>query len=536
MLAGVTQETIEQMRSMIYGNMYGGPGPLGLLRKTGTTSGITQGTGLVWFDLEAAAKRIYAAHSPLRAEVPRVGLTGVGFGTAANWRAIVNINNSNVFAGVSEGHRGGQIQYQEKDVAASYKGLGYESFVNFEAEYAALGFDDVLQLATITLLQAMFVGEEQMILWGNSNTSLSYTLGTTPTPTVVDAGGSGSGFTATVQTVVCAALTPYGVLLAGGLVPPGTTALYTVSQALVDQVTRTNADATTDTINGGHAILSAAGTVTPTSGHNITATVTGVKGAAGYAWYLGYNGGATNYLAAITAIPTVTFTSTVNTGNQTSTTVSLTNDRSQNALAFDGLITQAYSASGWATGGIFSQMAQISPAAGGAYYTSLAGAALTGTANQINEIDTALRWLWNVYRIYPDEIWVSAYQANKITAIAMPSGNPSYRIDITGNQGRVIAGALVTTYVNKYALGGATMLPIRVHPYMPDSWIFFNLKTVTDKYPLANVTVPARVKARREYYSVAWPVTTRQRQYGVYVDEVLEHYVPFALGIMQDVG
>jgi hypothetical protein len=90
--------------------------------------------------------------------------------------------------------------------------------------------------------------------------------------------------------------------------------------------------------------------------------------------------------------------------------------------------------------------------------------------------------------------------------------------------------------VNKYALGGATMLPIRVHPYMPDSWIFFNLKTVTDKYPLANVTVPNRVKARREYYSVAWPVTTRQRQYGVYVDEVLECYVPFALGLMQDVG
>lgn len=535
MLAGVTTETIELLRSQILGSMYGGSGPLGLLRKA-TTTGISQATGLVWFDLEAAAKRIYAAHSPLRAEIPRVGLTGVGFGTAANWRSIVNINNSQVFAGVAEGKRGGQIQYQEKDVAASYKGLGFESFVNFEAEYAALGFDDVLQLATITLLQAMFVGEEQMILWGNSNSSLGYTLGTTPTPTVVDAGGSGSPFTATLQDVRCAALTPMGLILAGGLAPAGTTANYALTQALIDQTVRTNADATTDTINGGHGILSASGTVTPTAAHNLTATVTGVKGACAYAWYLNFNAGATWYLAAITAIPTVTFTRLPNVANQTSVTVPLTADRSQNALAFDGLITQAISASGWGVGGIFTQMSNMTPSPGGAYYTSLAGAALTGTANQINEIDAALAWLWNAYRIYPDEIWVSAYQANKITAIAMPSGNPSYRIDITGNQGRVIAGALVTTYVNKYALGGATMLPIRVHPYMPDSWIFFNLKTVTDKYPLANVSVPARIKARREYYSVAWPVTTRQRQYGVYVDEVLEHYVPFALALMQDVG
>src|SRR6266576_580376 len=281
MLGGLTQESIDQLRSSLYGNMYGGLGLLDPMRKTGTTTGITQGTGLVWFDLEAAAKRIYAAHSPLRAEIPRVGLTGVGFGTAANWRAIVNINNTQVFAGVSEGHRGGQIQYQEKDIAASYKGMGYESFVNFEAAYAALGFDDVLQLATITLLQAMFVGEEQMILWGNSNTSLSYTLGTAGTPVVVDAGGSGSGFTATVQTVRVIALTPYGVLLAGGLAPPGTTASFVLTQAVVDQVARTNADATADTINGGHGILSASGTVTPTAGHNVTATVAGTLGAAG---------------------------------------------------------------------------------------------------------------------------------------------------------------------------------------------------------------------------------------------------------------
>ncbi len=187
-------------------------------------------------------------------------------------------------------------------------------------------------------------------------------------------------------------------------------------------------------------------------------------------------------------------------------------------------------------------MSQLTPASGGAYVSSLAGAALTGSAGVINELDTMLQWMWNAYRLYPDELWVSGYQAAKITNLALASSAPSYRINVQmapsgpGSLAEAVAGSLVTSYINKFALGGATKLPIRVHPYMPDSWIFANVRTITDKYPIANVTVPNRIKARREYYSVAWPVTTRQRQYGVYVDEVLECYAPFAMGLPADVG
>src|SRR5260221_8386451 len=175
MLGGLTADTIELMRKQLFG---AGNSPL--LRKTGTTTGIATGLGVVWYDLEAALKRLFPAHAPLRNELPRVGLTGVGYGIAANWRALININNTQVFGGVAEGKRGGQIQYQEKDLVATYKGIGLESFVNFEAEYAAQGFDDILDTATTTLLLTTMVAEEQMVLWGNT----SVALGTTPTPTL----------------------------------------------------------------------------------------------------------------------------------------------------------------------------------------------------------------------------------------------------------------------------------------------------------------------------------------------------------------
>lgn len=519
MLGTLTAETLDLLRAG--------------LRKDATGTGIATSLGIVGYDLEDEAKLVVPAFTPIINELPRVGLTGRQFGTAAHWKAIVNLNNSNVFAGVAEGKRGGQIQYQEKDFTATYAGLGLETYVNFEAQYAAEGFEDVIGLATRTLLAATKVAEEKMVVAGNQ----SLAFGTTPTPTVTDAGGSGSAFTATVQTVYCVALSLLGLELAGGPVAPTNSA---ITQAVVDQTTRTNADASTDTINGGHAAISTGGTVTPTAGHSIKAVVTGVAGAAGYAWFLKPNAGATAYLTAITVIPTVTFAAgagdSPNTGNQTSGFTGASSDRSKNSLGFDGLITQCISASGWGTGGIFGSVQALSPAAGGSYTKSLAGAALTFSNGSCVEIDAMLEWMWEAYKIFPDELWLSAYQAKQLTNGIVGSSAPLYQIQVAGKQGDVQAGFLVTSYLNKFALGGATQLRIRVHPNFPNSWIFANTRTIGDKLPLANIPSVSRVKARQEYYSVAWPVTTRQRQYGVYVDEVLECYVPIALGFLYDVG
>jgi hypothetical protein len=41
----------------------------------------------------------------------------------------------------------------------------------------------------------------------------------------------------------------------------------------------------------------------------------------------------------------------------------------------------------------------------------------------------------------------------------------------------------------------------------------------------------AEVKTRQDYYQIDWPIVTRQRQVGVYAEEVLAVYAPFAMGL-----
>ena len=46
----------------------------------------------------------------------------------------------------------------------------------------------------------------------------------------------------------------------------------------------------------------------------------------------------------------------------------------------------------------------------------------------------------------------------------------------------------------------------------------------------------AEIKTRRDYYRVDWPLRTRQREVGVYAEEVLAIYAPFALGAITNIA
>ena len=47
-----------------------------------------------------------------------------------------------------------------KDYIATYKGIGIETNVDFEAQYAGQNFDDIRALAAQTGLEALMLGEE----------------------------------------------------------------------------------------------------------------------------------------------------------------------------------------------------------------------------------------------------------------------------------------------------------------------------------------------------------------------------------------
>lgn len=465
------------------------------------SKGFTQATGLVNYDLQKPALKIYPVITPLRNQIPRVMANG---GTATHWKVITAINSGNVHAGVTEGQRGGTTSVTLADKVASYKGLGLEDYVTFEADYADDNFDDAKARAVEGNLLGLMIQEERMILGGNA----SVDLGTTATPTVAVVGTGGT--LAATQVVYCVALTMAGAYESS------------VSGGVKTDYTRTNADGTTDTISGFHAAKSAAATATISSGttNSITATTTAVAGAAAYAWYWGASG--SEVLGAITTINSYVITGAA-TGTQNISAITV--NSSTNALDFDGLF------------------AQILTSGSGAYVRSLAtGTAGVGTtltsdgAGGCNEVNTAFASFWDNYRLSPEKIYVSAAVLLKLNSIVIANGGAPlirYNMDASGNQG-VAAGSVITSILNKIT---NTSVSVEVHPDMPTGMmLFYSAKLPAQYYKYTNAGNLLQIKCRKDYYQTEWPLRTRKYEYGVYVDELLQNFFTPAFGLITNIA
>ncbi|HET6379370.1 MAG TPA: hypothetical protein VFG05_13845 [Methylocella sp.] len=472
---------------------------LGLEKSTYAQSSSAM-SGLTFYDLELGAKFLYPVLTPLRNMIPRVSGKG---GIQAAWRAITAINTTGLRFGVSSANRGGVMAVQTQDYTATYKGIGVETSVDFEAQYAGHDFDDVRAIAAKTGLEALMLGEEAMILGGCS----SLPLGTTPTPTL-SAVTTGGTLAAQSWSVVCAALTLDGIM--NGSVAGGVQGL----------ITRQNADGSTDTFGGGVAKKSASADVTTTGAtSSITATVTPVAGALGYAWFWGASGA--EKLGAITTINSVVITAPA---AGTQTPASLANDNSTNALAFDGLIYQA-----------------AVPGSGAYVYAMPTGTAGIGTpltsdsAGGIMEIDAALKYMWDNYRLSPDTMWVSSQEALNISRkILSGSQSAAQRFIFESSQDLVGGGIMVRTYLNRFSMQGGSVIDIKVHPNMPAGSILMTTSALP--YPLAGVGNVMQIRTRQDYYQIEWPLRTRKYEYGVYADEVLQNYFPPSLALITNIG
>lgn len=473
--------------------------PEGLAKSTFSQSGSAT-SGLTFYDLELGSKFLYPVLTPLRNEIPRVSGKG---GIQANWRAITAINSSGVRIGVSGGNRGGVIAVTVVDYTAAYKGIGLESNVDFEAQYAGQGFDDIRAIAARTGLESLMLGEEVVLLGGNGTMA----LGITPTPALaaLTTGGTTSNGTTRVFAV---ALTLEGFLNAS------------VVGGIPLSITRTNADGSSDTFGGGSAQRSATATITlaaATAVQGVSATVAAVPNAVAYAWFWSQGAAGTEALGAITTVNSVQMLAPAGTGTQLGSAVP-SSDQSVNNLVFDGLITQAYK-----TGS-------------NAYIKSLDGLALTGDGKGgINEIDAALKRFWDLYRLSPDCIWVNSQEALSISRLILSgSANSAFRINVDMKNGMVAGGVMVSSYLNRFSMAGGQVLTIRIHPNMPAGTILFT--TMKLPYPLSNVTNVIQVRTRQDYYQIEWPLRSRKYEYGVYADEVLQHYFPPSLGIIANIA
>ena len=489
-----TQETLNLARSAL------ATANERLSKELSKTAGITTGLGLVAYDLEAPSKFLVPVLTPLRNRTKR---TGGGVGTAVHWKGVTGINTTNLPIGISEGQRGGVQTTTEVDYLASYVAIGIEDSVTFEADEAAETFQDVKALAALNALRSCMIGEEQLILGGNT----SNPLGTTPTPTVTSAHAPGVGnFAAsTAYSVIAVALTMQGLsnsTVAGGL-PTGA-------------IARANADGTTTNINPGVSIQSASGANTTggaASDYALTATVTAVPGAAAYAWYAGVAG--SERLTAITTVNKAVINTIPLTPKQLATALSGT-DLSAQQLVFDGLLTFAFKAGS------------------NSYIKSLDGAALTSdTAGGVVEINTMFQSMWDNYRLGPNALWVNSQEALSISKIVIAnSGAPLYRLtqDATGNHS-VTGGFRVSGLLNKFT---NEMVEVNIHP----NQVAGTILATTDQlpYPTNNVGIVNDIKTRREYYQLEWPLRTRKYEYGVYASEVLRCFFTPSLGVIYNAG
>lgn len=471
-------------------------------------------TGFQAYNLEAPSKKMYPVLTPLRNSIARIG---GGFATQANWKAVTNINVSNQRAGVSEGKRGGVIQHTLNDYFAAFRGFGLENDVTFESGYASKNYEDVKALAVSQTLEATMIQEERLILGGNT----SVAMGTTPTPTLT---GSGTGGTLAAATwsVICVALGIQAYLDTVGVNNGSIGQSFDAATATVPGViTRTNADGSTDTFGGGSARKSASATVVTTgTTSSITATVTAVNGAAGYAWFVGAAG--SERLVAVTAINSVAITAAAGGAAQLASALAAS-DNSTSTLDFDGLIYQA-----------------VKPGSGAYVKVMPTGTAGTGTpltsdgAGGIVEFEEAFLYFYNRYRLSPTKIYVSAQELINITKKVIGNGGaPLLKLNANVNTATngIAAGVVVGSYWNKVT---GTEVPLVVHPNMPAGTIFFYTENLP--YPLSNVSNVAQMVMRQDYYQIEWPLKTRKYEYGVYADGVLQHYAPFSMGVIFNVG
>jgi hypothetical protein len=491
---------------------------------------ISTGTGLVAYDLQAPAKNLYPVVTPLRNVIPRVG---GGTGTATNWRQVNAIIGSgfDAMGWVPEGQRSAQMTYNTSNKSASFVTIGEEAAATYEAISAGVHFEDVQARMTFRLLQKMMLKEEMAILAGNAGASNGgISLGTCPTPTT-SASGTGATLTAGDYYVKCVALTLEGFQNAGGtqlntVAGPNNSAVTTAS-AIPTSKTVTGADGATYTLSGGSSIASAeASGQAVTLGETLFVSVAAITGAVAYAWFVATSSGSET-LQALTCLNSVAISAPLVSGTQSVS--GFTSDNSYNAnLAYNGLLTTA----------LGSGVAYIDTLATG---TAGTGTFLTASGRgSVNEIDQMFQTMWNNYELSPTVLYVNAQELKNITTLVLTNASgPLVRYDLPADGAKeyqLTASGVVAWYYNPFALDGGLRIPVKIHPRVPPGTIIGWAENLPIQYQSNEVPNVAEIKTRQDYYQIDWPIVTRQRQVGVYAEEVLAVYAPFAMGVITNIG
>lgn len=486
-------------------------------------AGVNTGIGYNFYDLRGPAYLLYPVNTPFRNALPRSGKVNDGYGTAAHWMATRDFGTS--YAGAAEGKRTAQGTPDKNDYIATYKEIGHERAVTFTAQFAGEGYTDNVADEHLRGLHALWLQEEALDLLGNAGDGTGnngFKLGTCNTPVATLVTGTGALTTSKYYSAYCVAITALGY---PNNAQYGYLSRPTVASGLTPSFTRTNADGTTDTINGGISAISAVSNVVQVSGTDLAVkfVVTPKAGAIAYAWFLdkentNTSSAANALLAAITTIPSFTAIADA-TGTQAANAAGLNTDHSFQTLDYDGLLTYAAKTGRW---------------------VDQKGANLTSDgANGIVEIDTDLQYFWDNFQAEVEAIWCAADAKVYIDQTIMANGgNPgAFRFEYArDSQNNILGGSVISAYQSKFAMSqlGGKAIPMRIHPMLPPGTIYYDIGT--NPYPHSRIPFVRGMLVQRDYYSIEWPIVTRQWTFGTYVHQVLAHHVPWITGVRTGIG
>jgi hypothetical protein len=507
-LSQLSQEALAQFRKSLAASNKRNGDPR-VAAEISKAAGISQASGLTWYDLQAPSKNLFPVLTPLRNRIPRVAGNG---GTATNWISVTGINTASLRGFVPEGRRNGLVTTSATPYSATYKALGLEDSVTFEAELAAENFENLRSTTGQRLLWATMIEEEISDLGANYD-AIALGVPVLGTPVAVANGGTipaAAHYYANVYALTHAgwmAATVASIPDLSSVTPADGSGAFTYG-AGVSRVSN-QADITT---------------LTPADTWGCSMSCTQIPGAMAYAWFLGTST-SNGKCQAITTINSVLLTSYVTASRQALLTGST--DYSKNGYAYNGLLAQAF-ASG---SGAYTKVMATGTSGTGTGLTSDGGIGIV-------EIDAMLQNRWDNYRLGVDHIYVSSQEMTNITKKVMGNGG-TYNVmqSIFQNgpaNGNITAGAGVFTYFNKFAKGGNQNIPIEVHPNMTAG----TLLGVTWNLPYMVSGVPNVVekKLRRDYYQMEWPMRQRQYESGVYFDGVLAVYFTPALSVITNIG
>ena len=175
------------------------------------------------------------------------------------------------------------------------------------------------------------------------------------------------------------------------------------------------------------------------------------------------------------------------------------------------------------------------------------GAAGTGTPltasgrGSVVEIDRMFQKMWDGFELSPTVLYVNSQELKNITSKVLSNASgPLLRYDspTDGSQGEynVTASGEVQFYYNPFAIDGGLRIPIKIQPGVPPGTVIGWAENLPIQYQSNEVPNVAEIKTRQDYCQIDWPMVTRQRQVGVYSEEVLAVYAPFAMGVICNIA